>query len=709
MAETVAPLRILEPPMTLPPRSYIVLADNIVAEKSAESDVLVAGDFDPRNPKVEQAFHIFPDGKICHSDGKFTAPQAGMDNHGIELVDASRAFRWRILWSAAGCRIHHTNGKAWTFTQGHTRIEVKGRVPREGQLVSFIAKTSQPAAPSSTSTSTDSDGDDDPGPIYPQAADKIIVTGVRSGPLFPAEPGPQLPSGDTLRPRPIPARLEIREFIKNEKMFSLYVQALKKLQKTPEDKMASYYQVCGLHGLPLVPWNQSGGEGVYCRHASPLFPTWHRAYVVLFEQLIHEHALEIAQKYREEGDKWLNAATDLRQPFWDWARDGGAVPPELLLSRQTVRIITPAGPRHVENPFLYYAFRTGYRSTGTFPTEHKEWTRTIRHPYSDTPNKDIRDRMAKAQKQLTEQTYKLFHINNWEDFSNKGQTDLGATNSLEAIHDSIHLHVGRLGHFAGPCGAFDPMFYLHHSQIDRLLSLWKTLHEDQWVHLTPFWNSERSYWSSDLMHSHEVFNYTYPEYQGAAEGDLQVHIRNKVDSLYATSTVQLFKGISQNSSLTSWSIRFRIKPFAIDQSFSVVVFLNQLPKDPQSWFTSKDLVGTYDVFVTYLPKDCENCRSHENIPIQGFVDLTSAVRNLSPDMVEDYLREGLHLGLQRVDGTLVDLGEPGKRTELGFNAEVVSRVVTLEPTSEDHFDFRIGKGKYRNIEIKSGDLFFPKL
>jgi hypothetical protein len=116
---------------------------------------------------------------------------------------------------------------------------------REGQLVKFIAKTSQPAAPSSTSISTDDgdddsattstdDSDDDPGPIHPRATDEIIiVTGARPRPSFPAEPGPQLPPGNTLRPRPIPARLEIREFINNKKMFSLYVQALSGLDVLP--------------------------------------------------------------------------------------------------------------------------------------------------------------------------------------------------------------------------------------------------------------------------------------------------------------------------------------------------------------------------------------------------------------------------------------------------------------------------------------------
>ena len=43
----------------------------------------------------------------------------------------------------------------------------------------------------------------------------------------------------------------------------------------------------GIHGLPYKSWDQSFGETTqdtgYCTHGSNLFPTWHRAYVALFE------------------------------------------------------------------------------------------------------------------------------------------------------------------------------------------------------------------------------------------------------------------------------------------------------------------------------------------------------------------------------------------------------------------------------------------
>ena len=94
-------------------------------------------------------------------------------------------------------------------------------------------------------------------------------------------------------------------------------------------------------------------------------------------------------------------------------------------------------------------------------------------------------------------TYNLFNIKTWGDFSNKSKSDKMTSNSLEAMHDEVHNLVGRFGHFSSGCAgmmvvfldhdltnqfaAFDPMFFLHHCQLDRLLSLWTTLNNGTWV------------------------------------------------------------------------------------------------------------------------------------------------------------------------------------------------------------------------------------
>ena len=99
-------------------------------------------------------------------------------------------------------------------------------------------------------------------------------------------------------------RLEIYDFIQNEKFFSLYIQALRmypratakrmltafseEIHQVPQTDPLSAFQLGGIHGLPYKPWNGVTGIGDqtwggYCTHGSVLFPTWHRPYVMLYE------------------------------------------------------------------------------------------------------------------------------------------------------------------------------------------------------------------------------------------------------------------------------------------------------------------------------------------------------------------------------------------------------------------------------------------
>jgi len=109
--------------------------------------------------------------------------------------------------------------------------------------------------------------------------------------------------------------LEINTFIKNDKYFSLYIQALRtskdtfwfnkrtNAQQCPSELMykesqatlQSFFQVGGIHGLPYIPWDGATGIpdpdwGGYCTHGSVLFATWHHPYVSTFE-VIFNYAL----------------------------------------------------------------------------------------------------------------------------------------------------------------------------------------------------------------------------------------------------------------------------------------------------------------------------------------------------------------------------------------------------------------------------------
>ena len=67
------------------------------------------------------------------------------------------------------------------------------------------------------------------------------------------------------------------------------------------------------------------GSGGYCNHGNPLFPTWHRPYMKIFENSIRDEAIKIVESWTwlniapDIALSWKQAAARLRLPYWDWA------------------------------------------------------------------------------------------------------------------------------------------------------------------------------------------------------------------------------------------------------------------------------------------------------------------------------------------------------------------------------------------------------
>lgn len=79
------------------------------------------------------------------------------------------------------------------------------------------------------------------------------------------------------------------------------------------------------------------------------------------QQTLQRHAADIAATYTTNREDMQKVATDMRLPFWDWARH--ALPPPQFYDHRKfpqVTIIKPDGSRGpVENPLLGYRFKSG--------------------------------------------------------------------------------------------------------------------------------------------------------------------------------------------------------------------------------------------------------------------------------------------------------------------------------------------------------------
>ncbi|KAH9476336.1 prephenate dehydrogenase (NADP(+)) [Psilocybe cubensis] len=383
-----------------------------------------------------------------------------------------------------------------------------------------------------------------------------------------------------------PNRLEINDFVKNEKFFSLYIQALQIMASgTSQSDFQSFFQIGGIHGLPNKPWDGAVGSqpwdpntqwGGYCTHGSVLFPTWHRPYVMLYEQIMQKHAAEVAAKYTVDTASWVEAAANIRQPYWDWAAN--AVPPDQVIAMKQVTITGPNGNKiTVDNPLYHYKFNP---IDSSFPRPYSRWPTTLRQPTSTRPDATdnvtrLKNVLRAAQSDITMSTYSMLtRVHTWTAFSNHTVGDGGSTsNSLEAIHDGIHVDVGGNGQMADPSvAAFDPIFFLHHCNVDRLLSLWSALNPGVWVSkgdsefgsftmppeipvdettpLTPFWDSQTSFWASSSTQDTTKLGYTYPEFNGLDMGNasaVKTAIGNIVNRLYGTSVFGSFAAAAPSS------------------------------------------------------------------------------------------------------------------------------------------------------------------
>ena len=127
---------------------------------------------------------------------------------------------------------------------------------------------------------------------------------------------------------------------------------------------------------------------------------------------------------------------------------------------------------------------------------------------------------------------------NFDAFSNNmwhANAPVGTFGSLEDIHNEIHDKTGGPnGHMGSlDVSAFDPVFWLHHANVDRLFAIWQALNPTKYVTaqqsegnfttepgavesatspLKPFWDaSGTAFWTGQNVQDTAQFGYAYPE------------------------------------------------------------------------------------------------------------------------------------------------------------------------------------------------------
>lgn len=518
-----------------------------------------------------------------------------------------------------------------------------------------------------------------------------------------------------------PVRLELNSFVNNADQLSLYLLALSALGKRSYSDPNSYYAISGIHGRPYIGWNGETATGTpntgYCTHSSILFPTWHRPYLALYEQAIHAQMQTLVSQFpAAQQSRWQNAVNGFRIPYWDWATNNAQMP--AILTTPTVTVTQTTGQQQtINNPLFSYNFPSLSRSD--FPdSPFYVWKNTLRYPTSQTStatsqntkvNSQLRNNAA-SQKQRVYNLLVSSTYNNYAAISNKA-SNTNAPDSLEAVHDVIHGLTGNGGHMSYvDYSAFDPIFYLHHANIDRLFAMWQALYPNAWITqgqnnpygtygvppntievattpLTPFRNAAGAFHTSNSARSTASFGYSYPEipdwnYQNNPAG-LTQYVAGKVQSLYGSTTTQVQQSgtakrdtSSDNSTATAidnsvndgkyydWRVDVHANKMVLGGSYFVHVFLGQPAADPASWSSQPELVGDYVVFTNKSPSkpDAGNvCKKKDNL-VSGSVFLTQALLNqiaavgsLNPDDVVKYVKKNIQWRISDMNDVPIDV------------------------------------------------------
>lgn len=203
----------------------------------------------------------------------------------------------------------------------------------------------------------------------------------------------------------------------------------------------------------------------------------------------------------------------------------------------------------------------------------KQWNETKRGPDTSVSlasppsnNGKVNSLLLSKLPEIQQRLYVLFsNYHDYNSFSNKAwavSRGLPTLDSIEAIHDIIHLYGGSKGHLTYvPLSSFDPLFFLHHTMTDRLVAIWQVLNPSAWIApmpagettftaikgamqasdspLTPFYASpDGTFWTSDLARATEAFGYVYADTDpslGSAQ-DLRQSLIGKITDWYGPAS-----------------------------------------------------------------------------------------------------------------------------------------------------------------------------
>ncbi|KAF5575372.1 tyrosinase precursor [Fusarium pseudocircinatum] len=320
--------------------------------------------------------------------------------------------------------------------------------------------------------------------------------------------------------------------------------------------------------------------------------------------------------------------------------------------------------------------------------------------------------------------------------------------SLEYIHNNIHNLTGGsdyatgMGHMSDvPVAAFDPIFWLHHVQIDRLLAIWQCLNPKLWFDneqsgetvssisddketdpLEPFHTKdndpEKEVWTAKACRDWTELNYQYDDLAEVAErtirkhgrfipGEFQTELRSHIDTIYP-GTGHLIESMknshailealrsyqSQRESWKDYIINVVYDRYALDGlSYTIQFFLGGPPGEDTSFEKHDDIGQVYSFGGRQSTSEgsCRNCKRQAAAQVLSCAQMPLTIHLLhhnisdhsitNSDGIEEYLR--LHLQWRVVKYGAEVISEEGfKKNFSKLQISVLCGTDRVKPSNE---------------------------
>ena len=278
--------------------------------------------------------------------------------------------------------------------------------------------------------------------------------------------------------------------------FGLFIMALKNLQESDD-----WSRICGIHGDTFKPDDpcvlcptdpnvvsilSETGEPFYCKHSVYSFIAWHTPYVYQFELLLNKYNTSSNKNY-------------ITLPYLDLTNFSNDFN---FLDEPTIAILYNHRYILIENPLASsYYYVNGVK------------TKTTRNGFFTPKTNKQKTQLNIVKKQLNN----VLYASTYEKFSSNVNL-LTDYIPLEVPHNSLHDIIGGDGGNMSDISisAFDPVFWLHHCNMDRHFYTWmylNTKHFSKSIYpekiMTSTYESTQAPFFNSNIYTHDVDNYKY--------------------------------------------------------------------------------------------------------------------------------------------------------------------------------------------------------